>query len=426
MPLVPIRLVSFAALGLAMPLAAQVIPPVRADHPALKAALATIQRDNAWTIEQQVSICEIPAPPFKEEKRGLEMKRRFEQLGLANVRVDSIGNVVGEYIGTQSGPTVVLAAHLDTVFPEGVDVQVSRTGTQMKGPGIGDDCRGLATILAVARAMRQSKVPTQGTILFVANVGEEGPGNLRGVRYLFKHPPRPIDYFISVDGTGLGLATGGVGSNRYKVSFRGPGGHSYGAFGMPSPIHALGRAIAKIAEIRVPTSPKTTFNVGVIEGGTSVNTISPLGAMDVDLRSESADELAKLDAMFRRAVADALKEENDRWPNSSVKVTVDIEDRGVRPASVRRDDSIIARVASGAGQALGFTPEMGAGSTDANIPMSMGLQAVTMDGGGQGKGAHSTAESYDDGARGYLGPQWVALVVSSLAGLPGGSARPIP
>lgn len=408
------------------PLAAQTIPPIRADHPALKTALETIQRDNAWTLEQQTSICEIPAPPFKEAQRGLEMKRRFESLGLSNVRVDSIGNVLGEYSGAEPGPTVVLAAHLDTVFPEGTDVRVARSGTLMKAPGIGDDCRGLATILAVARSLRLSKVPTRGTILFVANVGEEGPGNLRGVRYLFRNPPRRLDYFISVDGTGLGLTTGAVGSNRYRVSFRGPGGHSYGAFGMPSPIHALGRAIAKIAELRVPTTPKTTFNVGIIEGGTSVNTISPLGAMDVDLRSESADELAKVDALFRKAVADALTEENDRWPDSKVKIRVEIEDRGVRPASVRRDDSIIARVAFNAGKALGFEPELGASSTDANIPMSMGLQAVTMDGGGEGKGAHSVTETYDDGAKGYLGPQWVALVVSSLAGLAGGSARLVP
>ena len=254
-------------------------------------------------------ICEIPAPPFKEERRAAEMKRRFESLGLANVRIDSIGNVLGEYKGKGAGPTVTLNAHLDTVFPEGTDVTVTKTGTLMKGPGIGDDCRGLATILAVARALKKAKVETQGTIIFIANVGEEGPGNLRGIRYLFKNPPAKIDYFVAVDGTGLGIATGGVGSNRYKVSFKGPGGHSYGAFGMPSPIHALGRAIAKISEMRVPTTPKTTFNVGVVEGGTSVNTISPLGAMDVDLRSESAEELARLDAMFRKAVADALKGE---------------------------------------------------------------------------------------------------------------------
>ena len=418
----------FLAALVALPsLSAQTsIPPVRADHPAMKAALETIKIDNAWTIEQQVSICEIPAPPFKEERRAAEMKRRFESLGLANVRIDSIGNVLGEYRGKGSGPTVTLNAHLDTVFPEGIDVKVTRTGTLMKGAGIGDDCRGLATILAVARALKLAQVETQGTIIFIANVGEEGPGNLRGIRYLFRNPPAKIDYFVAVDGTGLGMATGGVGSNRYKVSFKGPGGHSYGAFGMPSPIHALGRAIAKISELRVPMTPKTTFNVGIVEGGTSVNTISPLGAMDVDLRSESADELARLDGMFRKSVADALKEENDRWPESKAKVTVEIEDKGVRPASLRRDESIIARVAFNAGTSLGFNPSMGAGSTDANIPMSLGYQAITMDGGGEGKGAHSTAESYDDGARGYLGPQWVALVVTALAGLSGGVARIVP
>ncbi|MBV6522634.1 MAG: N-acetyl-lysine deacetylase [Gemmatimonadaceae bacterium] len=424
-----LRLASFALVAaLSAPaLDAQTpIPPVRADHPAIKAALETIKADNAWTIEQQVSICEIPAPPFKEERRAAEMKRRFESLGLSNVRIDSIGNVIGEYRGEGDGPTVMVNAHLDTVFPEDTDVAVTRAGTLLKGPGIGDDCRGLATILAVARAFKLAKVQTNGTILFIANVGEEGPGNLRGVRYLFRKPPTRIDYVVAVDGTGLGIVTGAVGSNRYKVSFKGPGGHSYGAFGMPSPIHAMGRAIAKMADMRVPTSPKTTFNVGIVEGGTSVNTISPLGAMDVDLRSESAEELARLDATFRKAVADGLKEENDRWPESKAKVTVDIEDRGVRPASLRKDEAPIARVAYNAGVTLGFKAEMGAGSTDANIPMSLGVPAITLDGGGQGRGAHSMTESYDDGDRGYLGPQWVALVVSALAGVRGSEARVVP
>lgn len=400
------------------------VPAVRDDHPAIKSALAAVKADKEWTLQQQQSICEIPAPPFKESVRAAEMKRRFESLGLKTVRIDSIGNVLGEF--GSGAPTVLLAAHLDTVFPEGTDVKVTRTGTLMKGPGIGDDCRGLATILTVAKALITQKVQTDGTVLFVANVGEEGPGNLRGTRYLFKSPPRKIDYFISVDGTGLGITTGGVGSNRYKVSFKGPGGHSYGAFGMPSPIHALGRAIAKIADIQVPQTPKATFNVGIVEGGTSVNTISPLGAMDVDLRSESPEELARLDRLFRQAVADALREENARWPNSTVRITVDIEDKGVRPAVARKDDSNIARVAAAAGKSLGFEPDMGASSTDANIPMSLGFQAVTLDGGGAGKGAHSTTESYDDGANGYLGPQWVLLIVASLAGVKGAAGATVP
>jgi di/tripeptidase len=185
---------------------------------------------------------------------------------------------------------------------------------------------------------------------------------------------------------------------------------------MPSPIHALGRAIAKISAIQVPTRPKTTFNVGIVEGGTSVNTISPLGAMEVDLRSESPEELAKVDALFRRAVDEALAEENARWPQSRVKVTVDIQSMGVRPAAAPPDSMRIIQTAMAATRALGFEATGGASSTDANWPMSLGFQAITLDGGGNGQGAHSTAESYDDGDRGWMGPQWVMLTVVMLAG----------
>ena len=387
------------------------------DNPAIAAALRSLQSTNAWTLEQQVSICEIPAPPFKEAVRGAEMKRRFESLGLSEVHVDDEGNVIGTYAGTGAGPTVVLAGHLDTVFPEGTDVKVTRDGTRMKGPGIGDDCRGLATLLAVARAMASAKVATVGTILFVANVGEEGPGNLRGTRFLFRSPPRKIDYFISVDGTGLGLTTGGVGSHRYKVEFQGPGGHSYGAFGMPSPIHAMGRAIARISDFQVPKAPKTTFNVGIVSGGTSVNTISPLGAMEVDLRSESPQELAAVDAKLKVAVQAAMDEENARWPASTAKVSVKWTDLGVRPASPVNDTTRIARVALAAGKSLGFDAPTGASSTDANHPMSLGVPAITIDGGGSGRGAHSLGESYDDGAEGFKGPQWALLIVTMLAGV---------
>ena len=386
-------------------------------NPAIRAALERIRADNAWTIDQQISICEIPAPPFKEERRAAEMKKRFEALGLRNVRIDSIGNVIAERPGTGGGPVVVIAAHLDTVFPEETDVRVKREGTMLRGPGIGDDCRGLAVLLAVAKAMGTASVRTQGTIYFVANVGEEGPGNLRGVKHLFAKPPARIDYFISVDGTGLGLTSKAVGSNRYKVSYKGPGGHSYGAFGMPSPIHALGRAISKISAIQVPRTPKTTFNVGIIEGGTSVNTISPLGAMEVDLRSESPDELAKVDASFRKAVDEALAEENARWPQSRVKVTVEIQSMGVRPAAAPPDSQRIIQTAQAAARALGFEAPGSASSTDANWPMSLGIQAITLDGGGQGQGAHSLTESYDDGPRGWLGPQWALVTIAMLAGV---------
>ena len=399
-------------LTLTTPLAAQTVPATNAT---VKRALDRIKADNAWTLDQQVSICEIPAPPFKESVRGAEYKRRLEALGLT-VRMDSIGNVIAERKGTGSGPTVMIAGHLDTVFPEGTDVKVKRDGTKMAGPGIGDDCRGLAVVLSVARAFQMEKLATTGTVIFVGNVGEEGPGNLRGVRHLFtKEYKGKIDYFISVDGTGLGVTSRAVGSNRYRVTYKGPGGHSYGAFGMPNPIHALGRAIASISDIQVPTSPKATFNVGIIEGGTSVNTISPSGSMDVDLRSESAKALADLDAKFQTAVHGAVTAENARWPSSRVRISLKLDTIGIRPAGAQPDDAPIVRAAVAAGKALGFTAPTTASSTDANFPMSLGIPAITIDGGGDGQGAHATSESYDDGDKGWLGPQWAALIIATLA-----------
>ena len=400
------------ALCSAVSLAAQAVPST---NPAVKRTLDRIKADNAWTLDQQRSICEIPAPPFKEATRGAEYKRRLEALGLT-VRTDSIGNVIAERRGTGGGKTVLIEGHLDTVFPEGTNVKVKREGTKMTAPGIGDDCRGLAVVLSVARAFQMEKLSTAGTVIFVGNVGEEGPGNLRGTRHLVTREYKgKIDYFISVDGTGLGVTSRAVGSNRYRVTYQGPGGHSYGAFGMPSPIHALGRAIAAIADIQVPTTPKATFNVGIIEGGTSVNTISPSGSMDVDLRSESARALADLDKKFQAAVRNALAAENARWPSSKVRISVKVDTIGIRPAGAQPDSAFIVRTAVDAGKALGFTARTSASSTDANFPMSLGIPAITIDGGGDGQGAHATSESYDDGDRGWLGPQWAALIIAILA-----------
>jgi tripeptide aminopeptidase len=391
---------------------------VPTNQPQMRRALDAIREFNEWTLQQQIELTEIESPPFKEARRGEEFKRRLEALGLRNVRIDSEGNVIGERPGTGNGPTVMLTGHLDTVFPEGTNVKVTRTGTRLTAPGIGDDGRGLAVVLAVARAFRDANVQTPGTILFVGTVGEEGPGNLRGVRHLFgAGKPGRVDHFISVDGTGDGVTNAGVGSHRYRVTFKGPGGHSYGAFGMPNPIHALGRAMATIGDIQVPTQPKTTFNVGLISGGTSVNSISGEGTMDVDLRSESQTALNTLDQQFRRAVEQALVAENARWPQSRTKLTVSIDTIGIRPAGSLPDSAFIVRTAVVAGRALGLSPTTSASSTDANIPISLGLSAITMDGGGRGSGAHALEEWYDDGSNGYLGPQWVALVTAMLAGL---------
>ena len=410
-------LVAAALLAVApLTLAAQ------ATDPAFKAALAQIRADNAWTLEQQVSICQIPAPPFKEKARGIEFARRLSALGLRDLHTDAEGNVIAERPGTGVGPVVVLSAHLDTVFPEGTEVKVTTTGTQMKGPGIGDDCRGLAVILAVARALNAQKVRTRGTIIFVATVGEEGPGDLRGVRALFRGPLKDrVTHFISVDGTGMSVVHRGVGSHRYKVRFIGPGGHSFGAFGMPNPAHAMGRAIAKIAEIQVPTNPKTTFNVGVLSGGTSVNSIPFEVAMEVDMRSESSTALDSVDAQIRRAVAAGVSEEQARWPNSRVALDVKIDTMGLRAASESQTDQTpIVKVALDAAVALGIPrPVPHPSSTDSNIPLSMGRAAITVGGGGKGTGAHSLGEAYDDGPDGWKGPQWVAMVVTTLAGLAG-------
>lgn len=393
-------------------------PATIAARPAVRAALDKLRADNAWTLEQQVSICEIPAPPFGEARRAEEFRRRLVALGLADARIDAEGNVIARRRGMARRPAVVLSGHLDTVFPESTDVTVTRQGTVYRGPGIGDDCRGLAVVLAVARALASAGVQTQGDILFVGTVGEEGPGNLRGVRHLFtKEMKDSIDYFISVDGTGLGLTNRAVGSHRYRVTYEGPGGHSYGAFGMPNPAHALGRAIAGIAELRVPGEPKTTFNVGIVEGGTSVNSIAAAMAMVVDLRSESQVALDSLDAAFRTALRRALDAEHARWPDSRVRLRLRIDTTGIRPAGAQPDSARIVRAGRDAARALGFTTELNAGSTDANLPLSLGIPSITIDGGGQGRGAHSLDEQYDDGDRGWLGPQWVGLVTLSLAGV---------
>ena len=393
--------------------------------PRLRAALDIIKADNAWTLEQQRTICQIPAPPFKEQARALEMKRRFETLGYKTY-IDSIGNVIAEKRGDGSWPKLVVAGHLDTVFPEGTDVTVKTTGTRMKAPGMSDDCRGLAVMLSVARAYARAQIQTKGTIYFVANVGEEGPGNLRGTRHLFQRTLKDsIDAFISVDGAGSvgNVTTHGVGSIRYKVTFKGPGGHSYGAFGTPNPIHALGRAISMIGDVVVPSSPKTTFNVGVIEGGTSVNSIPFSGAMEIDMRSVTEAELKKVDAQVLAILAKARDAENTRWnaTDPAKKISFTIDTIGIRPANSSQTDNMpIVAAAAKAAKELGITQmRYGASSTDANYPMSIGVPAITVNGGGSSAGAHSLDEWYDDGADGFIGPQFTAILIAIIVGVKG-------
>ncbi len=405
----------FSSLVIPFAVAAQ---PAPADPPALARALESLKTANAWTLDKQVALCEIPAPPFKEGPRGEAFRRELVALGYANARIDEVGNVVAEVVGTSHGPTVMLAGHLDTVFPEGTNVKVVRDGGRLKGAGIGDDCRGLAVVLATARAVRQGGVKFAGRVIFVANVGEEGAGNLRGTRHLIGTSYKgQVDYFISVDGTGESITSRAVGSNRYSVHFQSPGGHSYGAFGIPNPIHAMGRAIAGIGDIQVPGSPRTTFNVGIVSGGTSVNSIAMEAVMDVDMRSESAEELAKVDAKVRQAIDDAVRAEKARWPASSMGLTVRIDTIGIRPTGAQSDSSPLVRAALATAHRLGFKPTLGASSTDANYPISLGVAGITIDGGGDGGGAHSVSEWYEDGPAGYLGPQWALRLIAVLAGV---------
>lgn len=388
-----------------------IVPPVRA-------VLDRLRTDENWLVEQQISICQIAAPPFKESRRAEDFVTRFRALGYTNARTDAEGNVIVERPGVPGEPVVVLSAHLDTVFPEGTDVTVRQTGDTLRGPGIGDDCRGLAVLLAIGRALNMAGTETRGSIIFVGTVGEEGAGNLRGVRHLVDVSLKDrIDYFMSIDDAAFTLVTAGVGSNRYRVTYRGPGGHSFSDFGMPNPTHALGRAIARLADVKVPEHPKTTFSVGIVAGGTTVNAIAATASMDVDLRSESPVALTTLDGEFRRAVASALAEERARWPRSTVALDVRIDTIGIRPAGTQPDTAAIVRAALGSASALGLSTQPEASSTDANYPISRGIPAITIGFGGIGRGAHSLAEMWIRTPDAYMGPQWAALIALSLTGL---------
>jgi tripeptide aminopeptidase len=422
-----LRLLAFALLC-SVVAALSVRASSLADNPKVKAALALAAQIEPQTIEQQIAFCEIPAPPFTEQVRADYAKAEFIRLGLENVRIDEEGNVLGERPGKNPDQLLVFSAHLDTVFPEGTDTTVKREGALLIAPGITDDCRGLAVLWAVIKVLQETRLETDGTILFVATVGEEGLGDLRGVRHLFKSDlAKKITQFISLDGTGLGVTSGAVGSHRYEVTFHGPGGHSYGAFGLVNPIHALGRTIAKIAEFQVPVDPKTTFNVGTIEGGTSVNAIPHTAILQMDMRSPDAESLDKVDAMFQAAVQEAVAEENAFWAkhnvnpvsrsvNNAQPITATVKSVGNRPTGKVSDDAPILEAVRRANAALGIADRFAASSTDSNIPISLGVPAVTLSSGGKGVGAHSLDEKFDmtDSAQ---GTQRALLTLLEIVGL---------
>lgn len=380
-------------------------------------ALQAILERETLTVEEQLAITEIPAPPFMEERRAEDYLQRLRTLGLQNAYIDDEGNVVARRPGNGDGPTLLIAAHLDTVFPESVDTSVEFRDGRYYAPGIGDDTRGLAVLLSVIDVLNESGIDTVGDIIFSGNVGEEGRGDLRGVKALFRDLTE-VDGFISVDGVRLTRITaGGTGSRRFEFVFSGPGGHSFGAFGLPSAIHAMGRAIALIAELQTPQFPKTTFTVGTVTGGTSVNSIAADATFAIDMRSNETASLSIFERQAKLAALTAVAEENSRWGSDAISVEFRLI--GDRPVGSTPVSSPIVQVASLAYANLGVEISgVNISSTDSNVPMSMGIPAVTISGGGDGGGSHSPQEWFAP-VDSHLGPQAVLLNILTLVGVAG-------
>ena len=349
-----------------------------ATDPRVKQGLEFLEQDDANTLADQKTIVAIPAPPFKEKIRAEYYGKRLQALGLEDVKIDSEGNVYGLRPGTGQGPEIFVEAHLDTVFPEGTNTNPVEKDGKVFAPGISDNTRGLAEMLSVIRAFTAAGIRTVGDVIFCGTVGEEGLGDLRGMKAFFGHH-KHIAASVSLDGSGVHriryLATG---SRRYEVCFKGPGGHSFAAFGCPSAIHAMGRAVAKIADVQTPNDPKTTFTVGIVNGGTSVNSIAAEATMLLDMRSNSPEELLKLERQIMPLLQRAVDEENARW-NSALKITVEAKLVGDRPGGSQYPDAAIVQAAWIATKLIGQAPElMDASSTNANLPLSLGVPAVTL------------------------------------------------
>ncbi|HSZ20050.1 MAG TPA: M20/M25/M40 family metallo-hydrolase [Candidatus Acidoferrum sp.] len=390
------------------------------NDPRVARVLEILRASGKATTEEQIRITEIPAPPFQESVRAAYMKKLLASAGL-RVETDDTGNVIGEWAGT-SPDIVMLTAHLDTVFPPNTDVRVKQEGGRLLAPGISDNGTGLASLAAIARAFREAKIKTTKTILFVADVGEEGEGNLRGMRALAESYKKRLKYVLALDGASTEyVTTAALASRRVEVTISGPGGHSWTDFGAPNPIHALGRGIGRFVTVRVPESPRTSFNVGEIEGGTSVNSIPSSAHMKVDLRSESETELATLETLLRDAIKAGIDEEmsaaRERGMGGSGNLlNLKISVLGVRPAGELPENSPLLAALLAADNQLGNRSRRERSSTDANIPLSLGIPAISLGAGGRSGGAHTPEEWYDPAGR-ELGLQRVALTVLGVAGL---------
>lgn len=417
----------------AIPATSQVAFDKLAADAGVRQALAFLRSDDERTLKEQIALTEIPSPPFKETVRAADYLKRLQALGLSDARLDAEGNVIATRRGSGGGPTLVVSAHLDTVFPEGTDVKVKVDGNRYAAPGIGDDSRGLAVILALVRALDEAKLKTVGDIVFMGTVGEEELGDLRGVKAFFKAHSK-VDGFISIDGIDIGrIVNSATGSRRYRIVYTGPGGHSFSAFGLPSASHALGRAIAKISEVRPPAEPKTTFTVGTLKGGTSVNAIAAEAELGLDMRSNDAASLARLEEQILQLAREAAADENRRWDKTGTdekalkeQVKVEFKLVGDRPAGAGAPDSTMLVAARQAITAVGGEVKaVASASTDSNQAISLGIPALTLGGGGEGGGSHGPSEWYSP-VDAWRGPQMNLLTVLSLVGLDGVTTPTLP
>ncbi|RZL64981.1 MAG: M20/M25/M40 family metallo-hydrolase [Variovorax sp.] len=388
--------------------------------PAVQKLMEAVKADHERATQDLILLTEIEAPPFKEQKRAEAFLARAKALGLADARIDAEGNVVGLRKGTGNGPKLLVSAHLDTVFPAGTNVKVKQEGNKYSAPGISDDTRGLAVLLSWLKVLNDNNIQTVGDLLIVANVGEEELGNLRGIKAIFRDH-LDIDGMVGVepapDGSVLVLGTA---SHRYEVTFKGPGGHSFGAFGqVPSAIHGMGRAIAKIAEIKTPSFPKTTFTVGTVAGGTSVNTIAPDARMAIDIRSDAMEPLLETEKKILATLDEAVAEENKRWNVTTLSVSTKLI--GDRPGGRTPADSAIVEAAIRSNAAFGHKTLLSGASTDANVPMALGIPAIIVGGGGKTAGFHALSESIDL-TDAWKGAQNSLTTVLGLVGVQGVSA----
>jgi len=390
-----------------------------AEHAAVQRAFRAIDELEATTMANHVMLTEIAAPPFMEERRAAKFAELLREAGADSVWIDAEGNVIALRRGRLGGRTVAVDAHLDTVFPEGTDVSVRTSGDTLFAPGIGDDTRGLSVVITMLRALNTAEVGTRDDILFIGTVGEEGLGDLRGMKHLFRDGGPRIDTWISIDGVNPSrVVHRGLGSHRYRVTVKGPGGHSWGAFGLGNPHHALGQAIQKFVEAADPYTsegPRTSYNVGRIGGGTSVNSIPFESWMEVDMRSESPERLNGIDALFQRAMREGLAEAN-RVRRDGDSLTIDVAMIGDRPSGTTDLSSPIVQRAMAAITYFGREPDPTISSTNSNIPISLGVPAITIGSGGAGSGAHSLTEWWvnDNGASGI---KQALLILAAEAGI---------